>query len=155
MLECRPKFLCSWNFLVFGLAAGAASIDFDWLSEQGRIVIGPTCHEIRKHGPFSGHWTLEQSGRVVADALKPSALFRSFEMVAGDLRLTLGASSAIGRAFEIAMSGRVVGRIEPVHAFTRRAVIACSDEVPGHIQLFAFWLAAATWRRAANSSGAP
>ena len=155
MLECRPKSVCSWNFSVIGLSAGAASIDFDWLSEQGRIVIGPTCHEIRKHGPFSGHWTLERSGRVEADARKPSAMFRRFEMVADGLRLTLSASSAIGRSFEIAMSGRVVGRIEPVHAFTRRAVIGCPDEIPGHVQLFAFWLAAATWRRAANSSGAP
>jgi hypothetical protein len=69
--------------------------------------------------------------------------------------LTLRAVSAMRRGFEIvAADGVIAGRIEPMHAFTRRAYIDCDERVPELIQLFAFWLVALAWRRAKNNSGA-
>ncbi len=117
-------------------------------------MIGRNDYDIRKHGVFSGHWTYEQRGHLVADAHKPSAMFRTFDISCKSegLALTLQAVSAFQRAFEISRGDRVVGRISPAHPFTRRTTIECSDVVPEHLQLFAFWLAGLAWRRSARSN---
>jgi hypothetical protein len=46
----------------------------------------------------------------------------------------------------------VRGSIRPIHLFTRRAVIECSDDVPELVQLFCFWLIALMWRRAQKNN---
>lgn len=129
-------------------------MEFDWFTEQGRILMGHSAYEIRKHGWFSGHWTCETNGLVVANAHKPSAMFRKFDLIFGSdaTGLILEAESVFGRAFEIRNERHSIGRIAPDHPFTRRATIECADEVPAHIQLFAFWLVALAWKRAAKSS---
>jgi hypothetical protein len=152
MIECLPKSLCSWDFNAGGLSSGSATIEYDWFTEQGRIVHSHIGYDIRKHGVFSGHWTLEQAGSVVAEALKPSAMFRSFEVTSQSVHFTVRAESALARAFEILVGQQVVGTIRPAHAFTRRATIQCSDAIPEHIQLFSFWLVGLTWRRSASSN---
>ena len=83
MIECLPKSLCSWDFTAGGLSSGRATVEYDWFTEQGRIIDAHIAYDIRKHGVFSGHWTLEQAGGVVAEAHKPSAMFRSFEVAGG------------------------------------------------------------------------
>lgn len=127
-------------------------MEYDWLCEQGRIVDSQIGYEIRKHGVFSGRWTLEHAGAVVAEAHKPSAMFRSFEVSSQGLDFTVRAESAFGRAFEIIVGKQVVGSIRPTHAFTRRATIQCSDILPEHVQLFSFWLVGLTWRRRARNN---
>jgi hypothetical protein len=152
MIECLPKSICSWNFSAEGLSSGLVSIEYDWFTEQGRIVAARMGYDIRKHGAFSGRWTLEQANEVVAEAHKPSAMFRSFEVNSHSLRFSIRAASALTRAFEFVIGEQVVGVVRPAHAFTRRATILCSDAIPEHLQLFAFWLVGLTWRRSAGSS---
>ena len=127
-------------------------MEYDWLTEQGRIVEPQIGYDIRKHGAFSGRWTLERAGDVVAEAHKPSAMFRSFEVSSQGMDFTVRAESAMGRAFEIMVGHQVVGSIRPAHAFSRRATIECSDSIPEQLQLFSFWLVGLTWRR--SSGGA-
>jgi hypothetical protein len=152
MIRCLPRSLCSWDFTVIGLSSGTAIVEYDWLTEQGRIVVAHHDYRIRKQGVLSGRWTFEQPGRVIADAHKPSALSRTFHVSGGTAgpNLTLRAESAFFRAFEIISERRVVGRISPVHPFTRRSTIHCSSEIPEHLQLFAFWMAGLAWRRSAR-----
>ena len=152
MIECLPRSLCSWNFSAGGLSTGPALVEYDWFTEQGRIVSGDIAYEIRKHGMLSGRWTLEQAGAVVAEAHKPSAMFRSFEIGCQGMHFTVRAESAVRRAFDIIIDQRVAGSIRPAHAFTRRATIECPEIIPEHIQLFAFWLVGLTWRRSARSN---
>lgn len=154
MLICIPQSLCTWDFRVLGASAGPASLTFNFFSEQGSILLGATEFAIRKHGPLSGRWTLEQGGQTVVDANKPNALFRSFELSAGAFQLTVQAQSALTRCYDIFSRGRPVGAIRPAHPFTRRAFIECASEIPELAQLFSFWLAVVTWRRAANNSAA-
>ena len=151
-IECLPKSLCSWDFTARGLSSGGATVEYNWLTEQGRIIDAHRTFDIRKHGAFSGHWTLEQAGEVVAEAHKPSAMFRSFEVTGGAMQFTLRAESALTRAFEITVGQETIGSIRPAHAFTRRATIHCADTIPEHLQLFAFWLVGLTWRRSASSN---
>lgn len=155
MIDCLPRSLCSWDFTASGLSCGTAILEYDWITDQGRILTPRIGYDIRKHGVFSGRWTFEQSGHVVADAQKPSAMFRTFEISTEGVHLTLQAESAFQRVFEVLIDQQIVGRIAPIHAFTRRATIQCADVIPENIQLFAFWLVGLTWRRSArNNSGA-
>lgn len=152
MIECLPKSLCSWDFTAEGLSSGSTIIEYDWFTEHGRIIGAHRKYDIRKHGAFSGRWTLEQGRDVAAEAHKPSAMFRSFEITSQAAHLTVRAESAFTRAFEIMAGQHVVGSIKPAHAFTRRATIQCSSDIPEHIQLFCFWLVGLTWRRTARNN---
>lgn len=151
MLTCIPQSLCTWDFRVLGASAGPAELTFNFFTEQGSMSLGRDQFAIRKHGPLSGHWTLERRGKTVVDARKPSAMFRSFELSAPEIQLTVKAQFALTRGYDILSSDRLIGTIRPAHAFTRRAFIECSSEVPEVVQLFAFWLAVITWRRAAKN----
>lgn len=154
MLTCIPQSLCSWDFRVIGSSAGPAALTFNFFNEQGGISIDGLEYSIRKHGPFSGHWTLEHNAHTYVDAQKPNALFRSFEVHSSAVKLTVKAHSVVGRCYDILADSQVVGTIRPAHPFTRRAYIECGSSVPDLEQLFSFWLAVVTWRRAANSSSA-
>jgi hypothetical protein len=152
MLTCIPQSLCGWDFRVLGASAGSAALTLNFFTEQGIISLGPNEFIVRKHGPASGHWTLERGGRTVADGRKPSAMFRSFELTGEGFHLTVRANSALTRRYDIISGGQTIGTIRPAHAFTRRAFVECPSEIPEFAQLFSFWLAAITWRRAANAS---
>ena len=152
MLTCIPQSLCSRDFRVLGASAGSAAITFNFLTEQGGISLGHSEFTVRKHGPLSGHWTLERDGQTAADARKPSAMIRSFDVRVADVHFTVKAHSAFKRCYDILSGDQSVGVIRPAHAFTRRAFSECSSEVPELAQLFSFWLAALTWRRAENST---
>jgi hypothetical protein len=154
MLTCIPKSLCSWDFRVSGASSGPAALAFNFFTEQGSISLGGIELRVRKHGLLSGHWTLERDGATCADAHKPNAMFRSFEVRSGPVGLTVKAHSAVTRSYDILTDGSVVGTIRPAHPFTRRAFIECSSSVPEVAQLFSFWLAVVTWRRAANNNSA-
>ena len=152
MIECFPKSLFSWDFTARGLSTGSATEEYDWFTEQGRIGGARLGYEIRKHGVFSGRWTLERAGAVVAEAHKASAMFRSFEVASQAGHFTVRAESALPRAFEIRVGRQFVGGIRPAHIFTRRATIQCSEMIPEHLQHFCFWLVALTWRRRTRSN---
>lgn len=104
---------------------------------------------------LTGHWSLEHDGNPIAEAIKESVFLRTFELRFEDKTLVLKAKTAFTRGFQIMFDQQCIGTIEPMHAFTRRARIDCSDAIPVSIQLFCFWLAIMTWRRAQNkNSGA-
>lgn len=152
MLTCLPKSLCSWDYRILGAEAGPAELTFNWFSEQGTIRLGGDEFEVVKHGPLSGHWTLENGGQVFASALKPNAFFRAYELSMAGADFTVQPQSAFTRRFDIVFAGQVVGNIRPAHLFTRRAYIEGNAQVPELVQLFAFWLVAIAWRRAQQNN---
>ena len=152
MIRCKPKGLCSWNYFLDG-EGRHASLEFNWLGEQGAITADDIQFEVRKHGAFSGHWTLDRDRESVVSAQKPSAFTRTFEIQDAEGTLLLCAESALGRSFRVERSGEVVATIRPDHPFTRRATIEASGPKWAFpTACFAFWLVVLTWRRAASSS---
>jgi hypothetical protein len=152
MLTCLPQSICSWDFTIPNTSSGLASIAFNFFTEQGSISLGGIDYAVRKHGPLSGHWTLESAGQPIADAHKPNPLFRAFELTADGFQVSVKALSPFTRAFGIYSGGQQLGLISPAHPFTRRATIDCVADVPEICQLFAFWLAVLAWRRQARSN---
>jgi hypothetical protein len=147
MLTCLPQSICSWDYRIPDASAGPAAVTFNFFTEQGAISLGGAEYAIRKHGPLSGHWTLEAQGRPVGDAQKPNPFTRRFELDVDGCVLTLRASSSFTRRFDFVSGGKTVGTICPAHPFTRRATIECASDVSELAQLFSFWLVAMTWRR--------
>jgi hypothetical protein len=152
MIRCKPKGLCSWDFVLDG-EGHQASLAFNWVGEQGAITADGRPFEVRKHGVFSGQWTLDQDGEAVVSAQKSSAFTRTFAIQNAEETLVLCAESAVGRSFRLERSGEVLATIRPDHAFTRRATIAIrASHGDFPTVCFAFWLVVLTWRRAASNS---
>lgn len=152
MIRCLPKGLCSWDFDLEG-CGHHASVKFDWMGEQGAIVADGVRYAVRKHGVFSGRWTLEERGDVIARAQKTSLFTRSFEIVtaAGDFEVR--AESAFSRAFRVVQpDGAGVAAIKTDHLFTRRATIEIAPRTDFVTLCFSFWLAVLTWRRHSRNS---
>lgn len=151
MLTCVPKSICSRDFRVTGGLGGAGSVCFSLFSEQGTISKNGARLKISKNGWFRGRWSLAHNDRVLAEARKPSIFSRSMQIQTESAVYVLKPRSLFTRGFNIICQNRVIGRILPKHAWTRRAEIKCDSSVPEEIQLFAFWLVAMIWMRAARN----
>lgn len=151
MIQCKPKGLFSWDFVLDGDGHNA-SLDFNWVGEQGSMAVDGVSYEIRKHGMMSGHWTLDQDNTSVVSAKK--SITRTFEIQNAQKTLLLEAESAFGRSFRLESSNEMIAQIVPAHLFTRRATIETFVEnIDFPTISFAFWLTALTWRRSASSAG--
>ncbi len=151
MICCIPNGICSWNFRVSG-EGHAATLEFNWIGEQGSITADGVGFQVRKQGVFKGHWTLEHDGKEIVAGQKSTAFTRTFEIQDSSGGLVLRAVSAFGRSFLMERSDDVVGRITPDHAFTRRATMDSQNQKLDFRTLcFSFWLVVLTWRRAAQS----
>ena len=71
MLTCLPQSLCTWNFRIPDASAGPGALTFNFFTEQGAITLGGADFTIRKHGPLSGHWTLEQTSQTCQNRRQP------------------------------------------------------------------------------------
>ncbi|MCA8976444.1 MAG: hypothetical protein KDC98_17120 [Planctomycetes bacterium] len=152
MIHCRPRGICSWNYDLDG-DGHRGRLDFNAMSEQGRIVADGAGYEVRKHGVMSGRWTLEEGSSVILSAAKPSAFTRTFELDGLAGSFVLEAASAFGRTFHLRAGDGPIATLAPEHAFTRRAMITIEhDDCDFRAICFAFWLVALTWRRQQSSS---
>jgi hypothetical protein len=154
MIRCIPKGICSWDFFLQG-EGHDASLEFNWIGEQGRVIADGVVFEVRKHGVFSGHWALDREGEIVASAQKSTAFTRTFEIESSIGSLVLRAVSPFSRSFRIERSGDLLATISPVHAFNRRATIETrASDLDFPTTSFSYWLAVLTWRRAASQNSA-
>ena len=165
MLDAKPDTLGAWRFT---LSEGKHTIATVRLHRKDEAVI--TVGNI----PFvlgtdrkRTHFVLMFEGVEVARARQPSSLSRRLGVrvsgamldrqhaVAGaaDVVLKLQAANPFVRTFEVWGGTRLIGRIRPRHAFTRRATITLPPYLPPAVQAFLFALAAIQWRRAQRRSG--
>ncbi len=141
-LECESKSWFSWEFDVRGAASGDGEVRVSRWTETGSLVLGGKEYEVVKHGMFSGTWTLEHDGEVVATAIKPNPMTRRFavEMERGG-GFVVCARSVFTRGFDVIKDDEVVGSILPAGIFSLRATIECeSKAIPEIGLLFSFWL---------------
>jgi hypothetical protein len=153
MMTCTPESWFTWNYRVSGAEAGGGRVTFHWFTEQGTIELGIARYTVRKHGPLSGRWTLKDVGRVLAEAHKPNPFSRYFEIqIDGGPGIVAEARAMYANSYNITRDGEVIGAITRTSFWTSRSEIACSADVPEPVQLFAFWLAALTWKRQAKEN---
>jgi hypothetical protein len=152
MLSCVPRSIFSGDYDVMKNDMREGAIVFNWGSEQGEIELHGQVYYIVKKSMFGGPWSLLGGDLEILVAEKPSAFAREME-IRGDGGVTrITASSMFSSDFEITHDSAHAGTICREGLFSRRAIINCSDSMPQLTQLFAFWLVALMWRRAARSA---
>lgn len=152
MIKCKPRGLCNWNYQLES-NGDKADTTIDWFHEEGTIQYGGLLFVINKHGLMSGHWTLEHDGVPLAQAFKESALSNTFEVEAAEYTLKIRPETMFSRKMIMEDGKKVVARIAPVHAMTRRARIETfHEEYDFVIMVFSFWLVTMIWKRQSGST---
>jgi hypothetical protein len=92
MLRAIPSSFFSWGFTILEDDAAVAGLDVAWMREQGKLIlVDRTEFNFYRQGWLSGPFMLESSGAVLAQADKPNAFTRRFEVTA------LSEKTAVGR----------------------------------------------------------
>ena len=153
MLRAIPRSLFSWDFSIREDDVEVAGLEVAWMSERGRLVLADgTEYNLYRQGWLSGPFVLEGEGTILAQAEKPSAFVRHFEVEYDHRKLLLTAQSPFTRAFGVSNGNGEIGSIYPDYWLTRKATIDLPDTVVPPVKAFMFWLVVLMWRRAAKSS---
>jgi hypothetical protein len=151
MLRAIPRSLFSWDFSILDDDVEVAGLDVAWLRERGALNIKGTEYNLYRQGWLSGLFVIEGDGTVLAQADKPNALTRRFEVTYGNHTLALTAQSPFTRAFGVYDSENQIGGIYPNHCFTRKTTIDLPDDIILPVKAFLFWLVVLMWRRTAHN----
>jgi hypothetical protein len=152
MIRFTPRTIFSWDFRLES-EDHDASIEVNWLSEQGLILADGASFQVEKHGVFSGQWTMKSEGTEFAVAQKMTTLRRTFEISSPMGDLSLIPESLFSRRFRVECAGKIIARIRPEHLFTRRSRIEfLASDFDFPTICFTFWLVLITWRRSNESS---
>lgn len=152
MLRAVPKGLFSWDFTVSLADRVIADVDMSWFREKGELEVEGQRYAVYREGLMSGRFVLSSQAGVLAEAEKPSAFFRSFDVAYRGRHYRLGALSMLTRGFGLTADSTLVGTIQPVSIFGRTTTIDLPDEVVLPVQVFMFWLVLILWKRSKNAS---
>ena len=153
-LKAIPKGWWSWTFRIFDDEAWIGEIAFSWMREAGEVKLAGTNYRLYRQRTFGGLFVLEKNGETIAQAEKPSALARSFNVYHGGKIYTLAAESIFRRKFVVREAGSIIGSIAPERALCRDARIDLPVTLPLPVRLFMVWLTLLLWKREADSAGA-
>lgn len=148
MLQAVPKNIFANGFFLQEQDVLLGEIDSSIWREKARLEVEQATYLLYREGYFSGAFVLERDGTVVARALKPSAIYNTFEVeVPNSRHLALRKLSVLHRRFGLFDGERQIGTIYPLHAFTRRTQIDLPADLPLPVRVFLFWLVFIIWKR--------
>ena len=152
MLKAVPKSWFSSGYKVLENSTTIAIVDLSLTREAGMLNIQGTNYRVYREGLMSGAFILESGDSILARAVKPSALYRSFEVEHEGGQYTLEAESAGFRKFVLYENGARIGSVFPVHAWSRRSVIDFPEAISLPGRIFMFWLVMILWKRASDAA---
>jgi len=147
MLQARPVSAFSRDYHLEADGRTIATLDVSWWKDAGTMSIEGTEYSLSREGLMSGAFILEEDGRELARATKPSAFRSRFDLEIGDGWFSLARVSAFGRAYRVVDEEAEVGTIRPAGWLTRRALVDLPSEWPLPVQVFVFWLVLVMWNR--------
>src|SRR5687767_12559996 len=113
MLRAIPKGFWSPGYKILEGNALVATIAPSWSCESASITIQGAVYKAYREGLMSGAFLLERDGAIVIRAVKPSALYRSFQVECDGKRFTLEAESVGYRKFVLLEDGSHLGSVFP------------------------------------------
>jgi len=152
MLHIVPLHWYKWDFKIFEDDRPIAVIDRSWRNESGQLILEDATYEIYRKGAFFGTFVLEKEGAVVAEAEKPSAFKRQFEIKYATRRFVLKSISVFGRGYDLIEDGRIIGSIVARSVFTRKARADLPEEMPLSVRVFVIFLVLLLWKREATAA---
>jgi hypothetical protein len=147
MLRAVPKHWLSSEYKVLENETAIASVDSSLFREAATLTIKGKTYRAYREGWMSGLFILEGDGTILSRAVKPSALYRSFQIEHERRQYDLKAESAWLNRFVLSERGVRLGSIYPEHAMTRKALIDLPEEISLAGRIFMFWLVMILWKR--------
>lgn len=152
MIQCRPYKFFSRSYTLTGLRK-RATLDFEFIREQGTLVVDDVFYEILKTSLTSGEWEISEEGVPFATAKKDSAFSRSFTIQAPIGTLRMHAESAFKHNYFIEKEGELIASISRKNLFHRNATIQIfNQQVEFATLALAFWFTVVVARRGQRSS---
>jgi len=152
VLHATPHGVFSWDFTVSRDGVAIAEIDMAWFRERADVKIGEQTFSLYRQSAAKGSFTLQSGDTILAQAQKISAFSRAFRIDTAGRKLTLKATSAWRRQFEVSENEALIGRIGPTGWAGRTSVIDLGIDLPVPVQVFLFWLVVVLWRRADDAA---
>ena len=147
MLKVRPKSAFSERYDVLDGRKKLTTVNIGWWREAGEFRLGGEGYKVGRQGLRLGLFYLEQDGKVLATAEKPSALFNRFRVHHRGTEYELARRSMLGRSFDLKRNGVRVGSMTATSAFTRSAEVKLPEKLPVPVQVFITWLVLVIWKR--------
>lgn len=154
LLRAHPTRFFSWNYRIWDEADLASRLELELgvFRGGGRLLVDGVEFIVRKEGILGSHFILEAETGVMAEAVKPSALRRSFQVRAGDRLFTLQAAGLFSRRYVLLHGHQEIGSISPSGFFGRTTIVDLPESVPIPIRLFLLFLVLLLWKRAAAAA---
>ncbi len=121
MLLCIQKAVWLWDFQIPNAVGGPAEAAYVPFGQNGSVSLGDSKFEVKWHGFFSQHWTLERDGRIVADGQFSLGAFSVTSP--DDVQVTIKRTSLLRVRFDILTGGKVLGTIRRTRLFPCNFVI--------------------------------
>ena len=154
MLRAVPKSWFSSGYKVLDNNSTVAIVELSISREAGTLTIQGTTYNAYREALLSGAFILEKDGSILARAIKPSAVYRSFQVELEGKKYTLEAESIGRRKFVLSENGVRVGSVSPEHSLTRKSVVDFPQEISLPGRIFLFWLVMIMWKRATDATAA-
>ena len=152
MLSLQPIAWYSWSFRILEGDREVARLDRSAFRERATFSLEGSQYEMRRTSLTLGTFVLERDGRLLAEATKPSAFRREFEVVAEKGPFRLQAASWFRREFLLLQGSSRLGSVKPDSAFGRAATADFPTTIPLPVRLFLVFLVLVLWQRAATGS---
>lgn len=153
MLRAEPQHWYSWDYTVYADGTPIADLDLALARETAEVSIGEEVCTFARERRLGGAFLLEIDGTPLVEARKPSALYRTFEVIYYERQYTLRAVSALKRTFVLQQADETLGTIYPDHVFSRKMTVDLPEEMPLALRVFIAWLVILMWKRQASYSG--
>jgi len=152
MLRAIPKGWFSSVYKVLDNNTHVATLDPSYFREAAELTIKGSTYSLYREGLMSGAFILKTGDSILARALKPSALYRSFQVEQAGKQYTLEAEAVLSKRFVLSEGGVRVGAVYPERALTRKTVVDFPEEIPLAVRVFMFWLVMILWNRSDSGS---
>jgi hypothetical protein len=153
MLEMIPRSIFSNRFSFRTPDYALVELDVSQWREVATFQLKGDTFAMYREGEWGGKFklrgdfVLEQNGKVIVRAAKPSVLTSTFSISTGAATFTLKRKFLIGRTFAVLQNGRELGLIRRAELLSRRTLVDLPADWPIALQVFLFWLVLIMWNR--------
>jgi hypothetical protein len=154
MLEAAPLGIFSRSYAVTERGQPVATVSFGAWGSQGVLAFEHRRLTIRREGWWRMKLKLEEKGKLVSCALSSGAFRRGFYFAFGEDEYELSSAGVFSRGYALTRGGQVLGRVDSLGVFSRRAGVDLPEELALEVRLFALWLVLLSWHRSAAAAAA-
>ena len=149
-IRARQQGVFSWRYSLRAGGELLTELSASWIRERARFEVEGQTYHVARVGLLRGGFQLTGPKGLVATAVKPSFLRRTFQVEWGERQLTLRALSPVSLDFGLFEGTERLGTIRS-HVLLREAILELPLELPLELRVFLLSLVVFLWKRGVNS----